>query len=158
MNQNHEPYFKEAVEMAGRSMCKRGRIGAVVVLGEEVIGRGYNAPPNDSEENRMCHTDYRISDAKPKTDRTCCVHAEWRAIIDAIKNKKDISSSSIYVAGVDTDGTVIKSSKPYCTVCSRLALDTGIKYFVLRHEDGIRAYDTKEYNKLSYDFHKSMVS
>ena len=139
--------------MAKLSMCKRGKIGAVVVLDGEIIGRGYNAPPNDDEENRMCHTDYRTS-AKPKTDRTCCVHAEWRAIIGAIRNKGDISGSTIYVAGVDNNGATRNSSKPYCTVCSRLTLDTGIKYFVLKHEDGIKTYDTKEYNKLSYDFHK----
>ena len=144
----------EAFEMAKRSMCKRGMVGAVVVLGGEIIGRGYNAPPNDDEENRMCHTDYRTS-SKPKSDRTCCVHAEWRAILDAVKNKGDISGSSIYCTGVHENGEVWKSGKPYCTVCSRLALDSGIKEFVLWYEDGIRAYDTKEYNKLSYDFHKS---
>jgi len=49
---------------------------------------------------------------------------------------------------------MLKSGKPYCTVCSRLALDNGIKEFVLWHTDGIKGYDTKEYNKLSYDFNK----
>lgn len=135
-------------------MCKRGRGGSVVVLDGEIIGRGYNAPPGDSEENRMCHTDYRTS-AKPKSDKTCCMHAEWRAIFDAMRKKGDISGSSIYYTSIDDNGEMVKSGKPYCTVCSRLALDLGIKYFVLWHEDGIRAYDTKEYNQLSYYFHKS---
>ena len=152
-NETHEKYFREAGEMAKNSMCKRGRGGSVVVLEGEIIGRGYNAPPNNSEENRMCHTDYRTSD-KPKSDRTCCVHAEWRSIVDAIKNRGDILGSSIYYTSIDADGEILKSGKPYCTVCSRLALDNGIDKFVLWHKDGIKVYDTEEYNKLSYEFHR----
>ena len=60
-NKTNSQYFREAVEMARRSMCKRGMIGAVVVLEGKIIGRGYNAPPKGDEENRMCHTDYRTS-------------------------------------------------------------------------------------------------
>lgn len=156
MNQDlnkHENYFKEAVKLANHSMCKRGRGGSVVVLNGEIIGRGFNAPPENNPENSMCHTDYRTS-LKPKSDRTCCVHAEWRAIIDAIKNKNDISGSTIYYISIDENGDILKSGQPYCTVCSRLALDVGIKYFGLWQEKGIKLFDTREYNKLSYDFHK----
>lgn len=35
-------------------------------------------------------------------------------------------------------------------------LDLGIKYFGLWQERGIKLFDTKEYNKLSYDFHKEV--
>ena len=151
--EKHEEYFQEAAELANQSMCTRGRGGAIVVFDGEIIGRGYNAPPQNSLENKMCHTDYRTS-PKPKSDRTCCVHAEWRAIIDAIRNKGNISGSSIYYTSIDEKGTMLKSGKPYCTVCSRLALDTDIKDFILWHEDSIRVYDTKEYNELSYNFHR----
>lgn len=149
----HEKFFEEAVRLGNQAICKRGRGGAVLVLGGKIIGRGYNAPPKDSGQNRMCHTDYRTS-KKPKSDRTCCVHAEWRAILEGIKNKGNISGSSIYYAAVDEDGKMLYSKSPYCTVCSRLALDTGIKYFLLWHTDGIKQYDTEEYNRISYNFHK----
>lgn len=150
---NHEYYFKEATKLADQSMCSRGRGGSVVVLNGEIVGRGYNAPPNNDPQDKMCHTDYRTS-SKPKSDRTCCIHAEWRAIINAIKNKGDISGSSIYYANIDEDGQMLKAGKPYCTVCSRLALDVGIKYFGLWQKEGIKLFETKEYNRLSYDFHK----
>jgi deoxycytidylate deaminase len=152
-NKNSEYYFREALKLANKSMCKRGRGGSVVVFKDEIIGRGYNAPPNDEEDNRMCQTNYRTS-SKPKSDRTCCVHAEWRAIINAIKNKGDIYGSSIYYVSIDENGDMLKAGKPYCTVCSRLALDVGIKYFGLWQEEGIKMFVTKEYNRLSYDFHK----
>jgi len=149
----HIDYFQEAVKQALYSMCSRGRGGAVVVLNGEIIGRGYNASPGDDPANSMCHTDYRTS-VKPKSDRTCCVHAEWRAIINAIRNKKDINGSMIYYASVDEEGNMRRSGQPYCTVCSRLALDTGIKYFLLWQDIGIKLFNTKEYNKISYDFHR----
>lgn len=153
MEISHEQFFELAGKEAKRSLCLRDKCGAVVVLDGEVVGRGYNAPPGDDLEQRMCEQDFTVS-TKPKTDRTCCVHAEWRAIIDAVRNRKDISGSTLYFTRVDGAGSLIRSGQPYCTACSRMALDTGIKYFGLWHEDGIKLYDTKEYNKLSDSFHK----
>ena len=119
-----------------------------------MIGEGYSGPPLDDEANRMCSNEPKFN-FKPKSDRTCCVHAEWRAIMDALKRNPDkIKGSALYFTRVDEGGSILKSGKPYCTVCSRLALDAGIATVILWHEDGIKAYDTKEYNKLSYDFHK----
>ena len=148
----HEDYFKEAGKVARSSLCLRDKCGAVVILDGKIIGRGYNSPPGDDMGQRMCHTDYRVS-SKPKSDRTCCMHAEWRAIIDAIRNKKDITGSSLYFTRIDADGNLLRSGDPYCTVCSRIALDVGIKYFGLWQKEGIKMFDTKRYNKLSYDFH-----
>lgn len=147
-----QQYFQEAGKEAEKSLCLRARCGAVIVRDGQIIGKGYNAPPHDDPDQRMCVTDYRTS-PKPKSDRTCCVHAEWRAILDAIRNVNDISGSTLYFTRVDATGALLHSGQPYCTVCSRLALDTGISYFGLWHPDGIKLYDTRGYNKLSYEFH-----
>lgn len=148
----NEDFFRGASIVATKALCLRDKCGAIVVLGGEVIGRGHNGPPLDDASNRKCELNL-VSSTKPKSDRTCCVHAEWRAIIDAIRNKKDIVGSTLYFTRVDDSGEILKSGMPYCTVCSRLALDTGVKYFALWHESGIVLYDTREYNELSYQFH-----
>lgn len=148
----HEEYFKEAAKEAEKALCLRAKCGSILVLNDEIIGRGYNAPPCDDISRRMCDVDL-IDSTKPKSDRTCCMHAEWRAIVDALKNKKDITGSTLYFTRVDEQGTIMKSGEPYCTVCSRLALDTGVQYFALWHDTEIKLYDTKEYNELSYKFH-----
>ena|SRR3989344_620374 len=150
----HEEYFKIAGEEAKKALCLRDRCGSIIVSNGEIIGRGYNAPPKDDISQRRCEDEFKPS-PKPKSDRTCCVHAEWRAILDAVRNIKDISGSTLYFTRVDDGGNILMSGKPYCTVCSRFALDTGIKYFGLWHEEGIRLYETLEYNKLSYNFHKN---
>ena len=145
-------YFKMAADEARRSPCTRGRGGAIVVHGSVVIGKGYNAPPCGDPRNAKCHLDQRTS-RKPKSDRTCCVHAEWRALTNALKSGHTLEGADLYFAGIDTEGNLRYSGAPYCTVCSRLALDLGIARFGLWHESGIVMYDTKTYNDLSYAFH-----
>ena len=147
-----EDYFIEAGKEAKKALCLRDKCGAIVVLKDEIIGRGFNGPPNNDILKRKCELNL-INSSKPKSDRTCCVHSEWRAIIDAIKNKKDINESILYFTRVDKEGNILKSGQPYCTVCSRLALDNGIKYFGLWHDSGIKLYDTEEYSELSYQFY-----
>ena len=144
-------WFEEAAKTAVRALCLNAKCGAVIVKDNEIIGEGYNAPPLDDEENRMC--DKEIINNKPNYDKTCCVHAEWRAITDALKrNPEKIFGAKLYFTRVDENGKILQSGQPYCTVCSRLALDAGIAKFVLWHENGICEYDTKEYNQLSYDY------
>ncbi|MFZ1075240.1 MAG: deaminase [Minisyncoccia bacterium] len=145
-----EKWMNEAANSAKKSLCHRAKCGSVIVKDGAVIGRGYNAPPLDVEENRTC-TAVHSFEFKPKSDRTCCMHAEWRAIIDALKsNPTQLAKSTLYFARVDAGGNIAKVGKPYCTVCSRMALDVGIGEFVLWHDEGITAYDTHEYDKLSY--------
>jgi deoxycytidylate deaminase len=147
-----EEYMREAAREAAKALCLRAKCGSIVVLNDEIIGRGYNAPPNDNISARKCTLDL-VDSPKPKSDRTCCVHAEWRAITYALKNKKDIRGSALYFTRVDDAGEILKSGEPYCTVCSRLALDNGVAYFALWHEGGIKKYDTGDYNERSYHFH-----
>jgi deoxycytidylate deaminase len=149
-------WMKEATEVAKKALCLDHKCGAVIVKNDELIGKGYNAPPLDDPKNRTCLSEYSKT-SKPKFDRTCCMHAEWRAIIDALKNHPEkIAGSSLYFSRVEDHGQIKKSGEPYCTVCSRFALDTGISYFLLWQEKGIASYPTDEYNKLSYDFHKEI--
>jgi deoxycytidylate deaminase len=150
---DHTFYFQKAGEEAIKSTCLRAKCGAVVVLNGEVIGRGYNAPPKNDISKRKCEENFSHS-TKPKSDKTCCVHAEWNAILDALRGRDTLSQSAIYFTRVDKTGKLLVSGDPYCTVCSRLALEIGIETFVLWHEDGIRIYPTQEYNDISYAFHQ----
>jgi len=144
-------YIEEAAIVAKKALCYKAKCGSVIVANDKIIGNGYNAPPLDDENHRRCG-DNREG-GKPKYDQTCCVHAEWRAMHDALVNNADkIVGSKLYFTRVDEHGRNIRSGQPYCTVCSRLALDLGLSKFILYHEDGICEYDTDEYDRLSYNF------
>lgn len=144
-------WMNAAAEVAKKALCSRAKCGTVIVKDGEIIGEGYNAPPLDSEEHRTC--DERTYSGKPGYDRTCCIHAEWRAILDALRRSPDkIQGSRLYFTRVDSDGNIKKSGEPFCTVCSRLSLDAGISNFLLWHDNGIAEYPTNEYNKLSHSY------
>lgn len=152
---DHKRAFLLAAECAKRSTCRKDFCGAVIVQDGVVIGEGWNTPAGNREDQRMCDiVDYDWM-RKKKADKTCCMHAEWRAILDALRrHPNDIVGSILYFTRVDGEGSLLKSGEPYCTVCSRFVLDVGIAQFALWQEIGIRLYDTTEYSQLSYAFHR----
>ena len=147
-----EEYIYKTVIMARKATCLRSKCGSVVVKNNQIIGSGFNSPPANLENQRRCiclKGDYH----KKVTDKTCCLHAEQRAIIDSLKNNPDkLDGSRIYFIRLDEEGLKKESGEPYCTICSKMALDVGIKEFVLLKKEGICVYDTEEYNDLSYKF------
>jgi deoxycytidylate deaminase len=150
-NSAEERWMEAAAEQARLARCHKRRCGAVVVSGGEIIGAGYNAPPQDDEGQRRCGRPK--TGGRPGYDQTCCVHAEWRAITDALRRHGGlVPGAALYFVRVDADGKMTSSGAPFCTVCSRLALDAGLAWFALRHADGIRLYATDEYNRLSYAY------
>lgn len=141
-------YFTLAAEVALSSSCLRAKGGAVIVKDKEIIGQGYNSPPGDHALEK-CFKDDLPEDFK--SDKTCCVHAEQRAIFDALRNHPEkIQGSRIYYTRLDGDNQMVRASEPYCTICSKLVLDIDIEDFALWHKTGIFVYDTDEYNQLSF--------
>lgn len=146
-------YFNDAIKEAHKALCLRSKCGSVIVDSEGVvIGRGYNAPPQDDISMRRCNRKHEL-DVTFKSDKTCCVHAEQRAIVDALKSNPDkLNGATLYFIRLDENGEMKFSGKPYCTICSKMSLDVGIEYFALYHKEGICVYDTKEYNELSFSY------
>jgi len=146
-------WFEAAASVATKSTCSRSKCGSVIVKCGIVIGQGYNSPPGNIDSQRRCSCD-KTKLHKKVTDKTCCMHAEQRAIFEAINShsQKALRNSTIFFVRIDNNGNILRSGKPYCTICSKLALDSGISNFVLWHKDGIYLYTTEEYNNLSYEY------
>ena len=146
-----------AAGIASKAQCFRSKCGSIIVKDGKIIGQGYNSPPEDVTP-QFCLKDFLSP--KFRSDNTCCIHAEQRAIMNALKNHSEkVSGSRIYFIRLDDKGQKVAAGKPYCTHCSKFALDVGITEFVLLHDYGITVYDTKEYNRLSFEYnweaHKS---
>ncbi len=146
-----------AAEVANQSPCLRAHCGAVIVKDVKVIGKGFNSPPQNNPEFRTCLNEYDIP-AGFRHDRTCCIHAEQRAITDAIRQGHDTKGAKIYFVRTDESGNKLNASRLVCTICSRAVLDAGIVEFILYWEDGIRSYNTKEFNEGSYAYMTPSVS
>lgn len=142
----------EAATAAKEATCLRSKCGCVIVKDGAIIGRGFNSPPGNLETQRRCSCE-KESYHRKVTDKTCCVHAEERAVIDALRrNPGKVEGSVLYFIRLDAEGMMSMAGKPYCTICSKMALDVGIAAFALWHEKGICVYDTQEYNTLSFGF------
>ena len=147
-------WFLYTSELALNANCERSLCGSIIIKNNELIGEGVNGPPKNKESQRKCGCHKNEYDMKV-TDKTCCVHAEQRAIMNALEtNPMKIKDSRLYFIRLDKNDSIIYAKEPYCTICSKLALDIGIKEFVLFHKKGICVYDTEEYNLLSYNYGK----
>lgn len=145
-------HIAKATEIAQNATCLRSKCGSVVVKLDETIGSGFNSPPQNLEKQRRC-SHSKESLHRKVTEKTCCVHAEQRAIMNALKENPDkLQGSRLYFIRLDSKGKPSKAGEPYCTVCSKMALDVGIKEFVLYQGRGVSVYKTTEYNELSFKF------
>lgn len=144
-------FIDTAINVAKHSPCFRSKCGSVIVKDGKIIGSGFNAPPLGKKLDRCFKDDIPKNF---KSDRSCCIHAEERAIMDALrKHPEKIIGSRLYFIRLDKDtDKKLYAGKPFCTICSKMALDAGVKEFVLWHEEGISVYDTDEYNTLSFHY------
>mgnify|MGYP001595633359 CR=1 FL=1 len=129
----HETFFIAAQKEAIKSKCLRRKCGAVLVRYGKVIGSGFNSPPGNLESQRRRSVS-KDSLHEKVTDKTCCVHAERRALIDALKKGYDVSRTVMYFTSVDETGNRLISGEPYCTDCSKTVLDEKVKEWVLEHD------------------------
>lgn len=162
-------YFRIACDTAMDSGCLKSRCGAVLVnvplfvrpsqdalFLSSLVAVGFNGPPQNDPAYRRCG-ETTPSLEHPKAGRTCCVHAEVRALLSAPRER--IRDATLYFARVDETGALSPSGRPWCTECSKLALDLGVKTWVLWHADGPAEYDADHYDWLSnqYDAYEASV-
>ena len=139
-----------AADIATGSTCFRAKAGSVIVKDATIIGKGVNSPP-DGEVLDHCRKD--DLPANFKSDKTCCVHAEWRAIIEALKtNPEKIKGARLYFVRLDKENRMQPAERPYCTICSKLALETGIAELAYFSGESVVVYEAKEHNDLSFAF------
>jgi deoxycytidylate deaminase len=155
LNEEHDKAWKlllASADIAKDSSCLRSRCGSIITnQNGSILGCGWNSLPcNKTPE--VC-----IKDSLPKdfkSDKTCCVHAEQRAITNALMRGNDVKDGIIYFVRLDEVGCIKHSGSPYCTICSKMCLDTGIKEFVMNTKNGIASYPMEEFNDLSFKYKK----
>lgn len=144
-----QKHFDYLIEVAKKSTCSRSKCGSILIKNYIIIGEGYNAMPCNNQTE--CFKDSLPGNFK--SDKTCCVHAEQRAIMDALtKHPKSVPGSDLLFIRLDENDNPKRSGEPYCTICSKMALDAGVSRFFLWHKEGWTAYDTAHYNELSFQY------
>lgn len=113
----NEKFMKIALEEAKNANCVKGKVGAVIVLNEEILGKGNNSVPNGCipcTEDTCLRKKHSLKSGE-RQEICRVVHAEQNAILNALKNGYDLSDSTIYV------------TKSPCMICAKLIINVGIK-------------------------------
>ncbi len=149
-------WLDRAGEVAKGSGCLKRQCGCVMVSADGVeIAAAFNSLPGpDGAVCPHCGDGYKAIRPGFKSDKTCCMHAEQRAVALAFRNFGDkVDGCTMYFHSLDeVTGAPRPSGRPYCTHCSKMALDAGVKYWVLEHDDGVTRYDAAEYNRISFEY------
>lgn len=140
-----KPYFKVAVRFARQGKCEYSKNAAIIIKQDIMLGNGFNGPVSAKETHRSDES-FAIGSA-PHTDQSCCVHAVWRAILDAAKRHGDkIVGARLYYAEVDEAGNRLDAGQPACSVCSRLLVESGIGEIAIWNNATVEIYSAAEYD------------
>ncbi len=121
----HEEMINYCRVLAGNSVCKKMKVGAVVLKDGTIVSRGWNFP----YDNQVCEPCLREGvRSGTQLERCRGVHAEQSCILYALQNKIDLTGGIMYVGAVYPDGEpLIKPLKEFsCTFCSRLLYQLGL--------------------------------
>lgn len=139
-------YIRKAADFSGESICSKFRIGAVLEKNGKIIGKGFNGPIGKACNPCLLNLLHKGI----KTELCFAMHAEERAVVDAIEKGHDTSGTTLYT-------TYVKNNKPtstedsFCAHCSRILLESDVERVVLPEKGGLSSYDINEFYDLSFD-------
>ncbi|MDO8507701.1 MAG: deaminase [bacterium] len=139
-------YVKKAADASKKSICSVSKVGVVLVKDGKVIGEANNGP-----SRKACNPCLmELLDRGVKTELCFAMHAEERAVLDALEKGNDIEGATIYSAKV-VGGEMIPYKNGFCAACARVFLEAGLDKVVIPKEDGLTQYDPEEYYDVSFD-------
>jgi len=142
-----EKFIRVAAEEAKKSKCKKSQRGVVIVKNGKIIGRGHNKVTIEMYCDPCIRENIKDNS---RVELCSAIHAEQMAIIDALKQGKNLEGSRMFHIKVKNK-KIGFSEDVSCTVCSRIVLESGISEFVLLHRKGFALYGAEEFNKKSFE-------
>ena len=117
MTKLNEKYMLLALEESKNANCIKGKVGAIIVKNNKVLGKGNNSVPNGVKPCTEETCIRKVLKLKSGEKQELCrvVHAEQNAILNALLDKKDLKGSTLYV------------TKSPCMICAKIIINVGIK-------------------------------
>ena len=141
----HNYYLNITKDISDRSTCLRRHYAALIVKEDTLVSSGYNGSPRGMDnciDIGFClREDLGI---EPGTHYELCrsVHAEMNAIDNAARSGIKVLGATMYVYGVEPDGSLSESAP--CKLCSRTILNAGIEEIIRPDQNGELIIETQE--------------
>lgn len=123
MRPSWDDYFLEITGVvAKRSTCLRRQVGALIVKDKQILSTGYNGAPSGLRHcgEEGCLRDRLHIPSGQRVELCRAVHAEQNAMIQAARH------------GVSIEGGTLYSTTQPCVLCTKLAINAGIRKIVYR--------------------------
>ena len=93
----NERFMKMAIEESKNANCAKGKVGAVIILKEKLLGKGNNSVPNGCIPCTIDTCLRKKYNLKSGERQELCrvVHAEQNAILNSLKKGYDLNNSTI---------------------------------------------------------------
>ncbi len=125
MRPSWDEYFLEITDVvAKRSTCLRRHVGALLVKNRQILSTGYNGAPSGRVHwgERGSRRDRLQIPSGQRAELCRAVHAEQNAMIQAARHGVSVEGGTLYV-----------TTQP-CVLCTKLAINAGIRRIVYRGE------------------------
>lgn len=136
-------------DLSDESDCQKRKFGAVVTNLDDVLVGGFN----HTYDNKECEPCIRLRDGiESGTRQEYCrsIHAEQDAIIKAGRWNIPLEGNMMYVTGRNKDDSEFVNDTFYCTTCSRILSQTGLKGVITHTSQGPKFRDMRQILKESY--------
>ncbi|KPK62316.1 MAG: cytidine deaminase [Planctomycetes bacterium SM23_32] len=124
-----EYFMRIAHEVAKRSTCLRRSVGALVVLDKRILATGYNGAPSGLPHcsETGCLREQLNVPSGERHELCRGLHAEMNALLQGARH------------GIRMDGGTLYSTLVPCSLCCKMAINTGIKRVVaaVNYPDGL---------------------
>lgn len=142
--------LQHAIMVANASDCAKSKRGVVIFHAGDAVQHG----PARSATNGPPHP--FTCDGSPACRAGCrdiAIHAEARAIIQALEAGVNLRDGWELLHVKVIDGAPVPSGPPSCVRCSALILESGIARVWLLHAEGLVGYSAVEFHRMSLEHH-----
>ncbi len=116
-----EYFMRIASVVSERSTCLRRKVGAILVLGHQILATGYNGAPSGLPHciDIGCLREQLNVPSGERHELCRGLHAEMNAFIQAARHGIRVEGATLYV-----------TAHP-CSVCAKMAINAGVKKIVI---------------------------
>jgi len=133
-------YMNLAKTVSERATCMRVKMGAVIIVNDQLVSSGYNGAPRKTKssiDHGFCLRKQMDIPHGQRYEICRSVHAEQNAIINAARAGASLLGGDIYIYGQrwEDENNQILDAFP-CFICKKMLINCDLKRVICSTKDG----------------------